>query len=290
MIISTADAKAGQQQRLSNKNQDQQLINKVVAGTGLSPWEATVLVEIVQEVYFTDAAKQPLRSGQLRYDCVQTTEGAGKPVKQCQTTPVHLTLLDSADPAFEAKHGHTALRQLRIQRLTEEAREQGGLLTQEDLAQLLFCDVRTIRRDIAELREKREIHVATRGQQKDIGPGVTHKGVALRLWLEGKEPVEVARQINHTLHAVERYIQHFCRVAFLWRKSFAPLQIALTVGISSASVKTYLDIYETYAKRKEYQRRFEELEVIGAHHYQAEDAKKGALLPESATGSNGRRP
>ena len=46
------------------------------------------------------------------------------------------------------------LRQRRLMRLYEEARDQGGLLSQEDLAELLMCNVHTIRRDIAELRER----------------------------------------------------------------------------------------------------------------------------------------
>jgi ribosome-binding protein aMBF1 (putative translation factor) len=38
------------------------------------------------------------------------------------------------------------LRQRRLMRITDQAREQGGLLSQEDLAEILMCDVRTIRR------------------------------------------------------------------------------------------------------------------------------------------------
>ncbi|MBK8093897.1 MAG: DUF1670 domain-containing protein [Verrucomicrobiaceae bacterium] len=38
-------------------------------------------------------------------------------------------------------------------RLCEEARDQGGLLTQEDLAQILSCDARTVRRDIKALKD-----------------------------------------------------------------------------------------------------------------------------------------
>ncbi len=45
-------------------------------------------------------------------------------------------------------------------RITDQAREQGGLLSQEDLAEILMCDVRTIRRDIESLRQ-REIVIAT---------------------------------------------------------------------------------------------------------------------------------
>jgi len=44
--------------------------------------------------------------------------------------------------------------------------------------------------------------------------------------------------------AVERYLQHFAREVFLAGKGFEPLQVALTVGISSGNAKTYLEIYE----------------------------------------------
>lgn len=47
-----------------------------------------------------------------------------------------------------------------------------------------MCDSRMVRRDIADLR-KAGIVVPTRGTVRDIGPGVTHKAVAVRLWLEG---------------------------------------------------------------------------------------------------------
>ena len=40
---------------------------------------------------------------------------------------------------------------------------------------------------------------STRGTVNDIGPGVTHKGIAIRLWLDGKEPTEVALIIHHSL-------------------------------------------------------------------------------------------
>jgi len=237
VIITTRDQTEGQAQRLHRKTQDARLARIAVEGTGMSRWEADVLVDLVNEVYFAEPEDRPLQSGQMRYVCVAATEGAGRPIEECAMQSVVLTLLDREDHAIAEQMKAAGLRRHRIQRLTEEAREQGGLLSQEDLAQLLCCDVRTIRRDIKQLRERYEIIIATRGQQKDIGPTVSHKGVAIRHWLAGDEPLEVARRINHSLHAVERYIQHFSRVVFLCRRRFAPLQIALTIGISSAAVK-----------------------------------------------------
>jgi len=136
---------------------------------------------------------------------------------------------------------------------------------------LLHSDTRTVRRDIRELRETQGVFVATRGQVQDIGPGVSHKGVAIGHWLAGMEALEVARRINHTLHAVERYIHTFSRVVFLARKGLPPLQIALTVGISFSGTHTYLEIYEAHRGKEDFRRRFEEIDLIGAQHYEAED-------------------
>ena len=161
-----------------------------------------------------------------------------------------------------------------ILRLTEEAREQGGLLSQEDLARLLHCDVRTVRRDVAAFREK-GIIVATRGQQKDIGPGVSHRGVAIRHWIEGADPTEVARRINHSLAATERYIQAFARVVYLERKGFDVFATALAMGISVAGVKTYRAVLDEHRKKPGFERRLKELEIVGGKFFEAGDFEKG---------------
>jgi len=280
-----------QARRLELKTQDQRLKVLAVEGTGISPWEAEVLVGVTREVYFAEPDGGPLRTGQVRYECVAVGEGAGKPIKECRLVTVVLTLFEpKEDLMVWHRQGQAVRRKVLVQRLTEEAREQGGLLSQEDLALLLFCDTRTVRRYIQELREQQGIFVATRGQIQDIGPGVSHKGVAIAHWLTGLETVEVARRINHTLHAVERYVHTFCRVVYLVRKGFHPHQIALTVGISSGGVRTFLEIYEAHRKKPEYARRFEEIDLIGATHYEAEDLEKGGPTHGLAASNASRRP
>lgn len=281
MIKNTAVLQAEQHRRLATKSQDQHMITEVVQGTGMSPWEAQIVIDTIHEVYFREPACAPLKSGQLRFDCLRATEGAGKPLAECRLVSVVLTVLATDDP--KTPGGAVGLRRHKLARLAEEAREQGGLLTQEDLAQLLACDVRTVRRDIQYLKKYQGVIVPTRGQQKDIGPTVTHKGVALRHWLEGKEPQQVARAINHSLHAVERYIQHFARVIFLAGLGFEPLQIAFTVGLSTATVKTYLDLYGQFKTSEGFKARLAELKAIGQAHHQGGDDKKGALLRPAAS-------
>jgi hypothetical protein len=284
MIQTTVDRRNDQERRILTKNQDHQLIQRAIHGAGLSPWEAQILVEAVEEVYFAQGSAQIFRDGQMRYECIAAEEPAGKPLVECKTVGVVLTVLHRDDGILQDAAGQ---RQQRICRLCEEARQQDGLLSQEDLARILMCDTRTIRRDIAALR-KRGIEVPTRGQQKDIGPTVSHKGVAVRLWVEGAEPVDVARKINHSLHAVERYLNTFSRVSFLLEKRFTSLQIALTVGISTAQVKTYQELYSQYRPKRQYAQRFEEVRLIGQQHYDALDEKKGAIS-RSKSSKNGRR-
>jgi biotin operon repressor len=276
MINNTSERSQQQADRLAIKTQDQRMLTEVVRGTGVSPWEARVVVDTLHEIYFQEPGAGPWRSGQIRYECLRATEGAGKLLKDSALTSVVLSLLDSED--MKIRSDILKLRRQKLARLAEQAKEQGGLLTQEDLAQLLCCDVRTIRRDIKALKALGVV-IPTRGQQKDIGPTVTHKGQAVRHWLEGKEPQEVARAINHSLCAVERYLQHFSRVVFLAGLGFERLQIAFTIGISSATVGSYLEIYQQFKNSQGFKQRLAELKAIGQAHYQGGDDKKGVLLP-----------
>ncbi len=285
MKSTTTEQLAEQARRLAAKTQDQRMINEVTTGTGMSPWEADIVVQVIREVYFDTPGNGPLRHGSILYTCVKAEAGAGVALKDCPMTSVALSLLDPADRDLADA---TKLRHFRIGRLCEEAREQGGLLTQEDLAQLLFCDARTIRRDIQALK-KLDIHIPTRGQQKDIGPTLTHKGVAIRLWLEGKEPQEVARHINHSLRAVERYLNHFARAIYCTGHGFGVLQTAFALGISLPSVHAYLDIHREHQNSEGIKLRLAELQAIGQAHHEGGDAKKGALLPSAKPPTSSRK-
>jgi len=178
--------------RLSLKTQDQTLIRQAMDGAGLTRWEAQVLPRVVEDIYFQRGMNRPWKDGQVRYQCVDITAGPGRPLSECPLVPTALSVIDvEKDREVMREHGALGLRRSKLMRIAEEAREQGGVLTQEDLGVLLACDERTIRRDIKELREQ-GIHVPTRGYVQDIGPTLSHKGLAIRHWLEGKESVAVA--------------------------------------------------------------------------------------------------
>lgn len=246
MIMMTEDRTEKSDDRLRQKTQDQTLIQAVIAGANMCPWAARELPQLVSEIYLNSSGERTWKPGILRHECVAICEGAGKPLKDCQLVSVYVTYISTADDIAVERScgGYRAVRRARICRMTEEAREQGGLLTQEDLGHILGCDVRTLRRDTAYILKTSGIHVATRGYLKDIGPSVSHKGVAICQWLGGKEPVDVARHINHSLAAVERYISSFLRVALLAAHGdFDAVAIACTTKLSDAVIQQYLTIY-----------------------------------------------
>ena len=104
------------------------------------------------------------KSGQLLYRAIPIDVPPGIEVTKIKTLPVLLTLFDPSD--FEAiKNGMVELQRHRILRITNEAYDQGGVLTQADLSILLGECLRTISSRIAELKVEGVI-VPTRGNKK----------------------------------------------------------------------------------------------------------------------------
>ena len=208
------------------------------------------------------------------WTAVDLNEPPGKALKHCKLRRITLTYINPReDTEVRREYGPSAKRQQQILRMSCEAKDQQALLTQEDLAEILGSDVRTIRRDIHELNQQ-QICVPTRGQQKDIGPGVTHRVKAVLLFLQDKEPLEIARSLKHSLTAVERYIDTFCRVVYCQRKFRDTLKTAMVIGVSMASVNTYLDLHGEACEDPAYRQRISEIEERGRIYYKALDFKK----------------
>lgn len=279
MIMLSENREAQRDLRLTLKTQDQTLMRQAMEGAGLTRWEAEVLPKVVEDIYFQGGINRPWKDGQVRYQCVDIKAGAGRKLSECPLVPTALTLIDvQKDREVLRAHGAVALRRAKLVRIAEEAREQGGVLTQEDLGVLLSCDERTVRRDIKDLRAQ-GIHVPTRGFVQDIGPTLSHKAQAIRHWLEGKEPVGVARAINHSLKAVERYLEDFKRVALLAIKGLDATAIARAANLSPALVATYQAMYLEAKEKPNYGYRFQELSqlIAGEPADATSDGKKGAL-------------
>ena len=260
--------------RLNAKTLDQMFVNMVEYGYECPPFVSNAILQTAKSVFVPDNSNPNIINvGQMKIIGVAASEPAGKPLSDCKMKTAIVTLdSGSEDEEIRSRYGVAALRQARLVRTSYESLDQGILLTQEDIAhKLLNCSVRTVRRDIKALA-KRGIVVPTRGQQKDIGPGVSHRVEAVRLYICRKTYTEIEKIMMHSQTAIKRYIQTFARVAYLTRSGNSVTDIAFLVQISLRLVREYKELYHRYDEDSAYKERLDEIVESGVS-YQVE--KKG---------------
>lgn len=228
-------------ERLEAKTAIEALVERFRQDFNLSPVVARTVMEQMGH-YLDDYTRAPSEEGQMKYLTVSKQSPAGRKLEECERISVTLTM-HSADDLVALRRGTAALRQQRIVRLTEEAYDQGGLLTHEDLACLLSSSLATVKRDVSALRQQ-GLQVPTRGQVKDIGKGVSHKSQIVRDYLDGYTFSEIEQRRRHSTSSIRRYCQDFVRIVRLAQKGFALVQIRQATRLSERLIGEYLVLYQ----------------------------------------------
>ncbi len=232
--------------RLQQKDCDQMFINRLIEGLNCSPIEAKGILNIVYEVYqpfFENSAS--LKPGQIIMQVVSTDAHPGMQLSECPMVNVTLTMdAGEEDLQIRKQQGVTGLRRYQLQRICEEAFQQGGLLTVEDLAIRIFnCGERTVTRDLAALR-KDDIEPPLRSTIKDIGRTISHRVLIVNEWLRGKEYSQISRSTNHRIKSVRNYVDKFKRVVSLAKQNYEVHSIGFIVKLSSRLVQEYYSLYQ----------------------------------------------
>ena len=215
------------------------------------------LVNLIWD-FVNETFGEKIHEGQIVFHAASATEPPGKRISEIKTVPIHLTFHDRTDIRVLSEEGTSALRRRKVIRMANEALDQGGLLTQEDLAVLLCSSRRTIRRDIKELKVQ-GIEVPTRGTLQDIGPGVTHKSKVVKMWLEGYEYTDIERKTGHSGFSVQRYLSGFSKVVRFYSRGYSLPEIRELADMSERLIQEYLDLYEIFKDRPESQIRFQQI-------------------------------
>jgi hypothetical protein len=232
------------EQRLALKTPETAFVHTLQAEFNFAPRVARELLHLAQELLTGGPAATTVRPGQVRLVVARVEAPCGPPLAETDKVEVTLTVDAGAEDAeVKARDGIEGLRQGRILRLLPEALEQGGVLTQEDLARVLQVDVRTIRRDIAGLKAAGH-RLPTRGMVQGVGRGQTHKVQIIELWLDREGYDKIARWVHHSPQAIQRYVQTFLRMVSLHEQGLAIESIAFVTNSSLRLVKDYLAVYE----------------------------------------------
>ena len=163
-----------------------------------------------------------------------------------QLVPLVLDLVTPEDiEAVIACEGKSQRLLRRCLRLCRQAYEQGGLLSNCDLAVLLGTDDSAVASVLAAWEREHEELVPRRATLHDVGTGLTHKRlICWKRYGEGKTSEQVARESYHSIEAVDRYLGQFDRIRHCRQQGLDAQQIAYVMGCSQALVAEYVAIDE----------------------------------------------
>ena len=265
-------------ERLGQKTPGAALLGVLVQEFHFSPRLAKDVLAAAEEILVGNG--EEVRPGQIRQIVARLEAPFGPPLAETATVAVTLTVDAGAEDAeVKRREGLGGQRRGRILRLVEEAIEQGGVLTQEDLARALGVDSRTIRRDVRLLKEEGHL-LHTRGQLKGVGRGQTHKVRIIELWLDREGYDKIARWLHHSPQAIKRYVNAFLRIVTLHEKGTPAAEIAFLTQTTPRLVADYLAVYEGARAIPHRQEKLaEELARVNPTGPVAGGEKKGVMSP-----------
>jgi len=239
--------------RLKGKSLKQVLLYRFLNQYGYDKGEVTAkaivedILSLIERYYVYSANSNGihLSQGQLVWLAPPIDEfpKRGKTIPQTKMKPVILTFVSQED-IESIKDGFKSreLRLRRLERWTNEAYDQGALLTQLDLAILLnVCDS-LVGEYLAEYQSLTGKLLPTRGNVQDMGGAISHKTEIISLYLQGYLTPTIAVKTNHSKEAVERYIRDYEVVKLLADKFDDPEKISLICRLSKKVVSQYLDL------------------------------------------------
>ena len=234
--------RTGQEQRAFAKTRRAQLLHSLQSEFDLAPRIAQAVVEEAEASLCQPSENST--SGQRRVVLASREASHGQSLSATATKQVNWTL-DAGETDAETllSQGRKGLRRVRIQRLLDEAVAQGALATQEDLAQALEVNVRTIKRD-CEALQAADVWLPLRGNVLSIGRGQTHKGQIVGRWLQGETYDQLVRSTHHNVKCIGRYVQCFVRIVALAQEGLSITQIAHLTQCGQPLVQEYLAIYQ----------------------------------------------
>lgn len=243
--------------RSLEKTPDQLFINFLRKEYELSPAESQGILELAKSCLFGDV---PQVLGKQKFLCASKRAKHGRALKEQEKIKVEITLDGGIEDIDVLRtQGSKALRQLKVLRITEEAYHQGGLLTQEDIGRILQVSSRTVREDIGELQKDGNL-VRTRGNEHDIGRGISHKSRIIDLYLKGYTYEEIIRKSRHSGHSIKRYVSSFGRLLLILSHGIKEVsEISRLLHQSERLTKEYLELYERHKKGEHWPKVYLEL-------------------------------
>ena len=211
---------------------------------------AKKIVELNDQYYLRGDFVRP---GQMRWLVLKAGQkySKSKKLSDMQLIPVTLTLINPEDIEDRiTKVKKNELIEKLIVRLCTETKEQGGVLTETDIAILLRVSGTMISNHVTSYEKRTKKVVPRAGTEMDMGKSLTHKRLAFHNYKKKIPTSENARLIDHTPESVDRYIKDGIRIEKLYTAGYNEWDMAFFTGLPIYVVKEYVEIIKSYEKEK----------------------------------------
>ena len=203
--------------------------------------------EMIMEVVNNNIrSKDHVHHGQIVWTAVSIDRPPGINKKMEDTELVTVVLDASIAEDIQSRIDRVPPAQWRLRkaiRMCRQAYEQGGLLTNHDLSEILNIADSCIGSLLANHERQTKTLIPRRGTLHDIGSGLSHKWIIChKRYVEGKSAYRIARDTYHSLEAVDRYLGQFDRVRHCLQQGLNTIEIAHILNCGVSLVEAYRQI------------------------------------------------
>lgn len=183
-----------------------------------------------------------LKPGQLLWNALDKSTRGDSPSRKY--VPVILSLV-TEDDIRELENGAspTTISKNTLARIFREAYQQGGVLSTRDAALITLRYSGTVSQMRLSYEKQNNCILPHTGVLHDMGSSISHKSMIInKVVIQKKDPANVAREVNHSQRAVDRYLKDYYRVKTAFQTNQDPQYIHLVTGIAKFVVNQYINI------------------------------------------------
>jgi len=256
MINKTDSLKAGLQPLLA-KTLENALAHRIekefprIGGQRICRLCAEMIMEVIHNHI---RPKEHIHHGQIVWTTVSIDDRPGWCQKIADTDLVTVVLDASTAEDIQSRIDRVHPRQWRLHkaiRMCRQAYEQGGLLTNYDLSEILNVADSLVAQLLSNYERQNKTLIPRRGTIHDAGNSLSHKWIIChKRYVEGKSADQIARETYHSLDAVDRYLGQFDRVRHCLQQGMDTTEIAHILNCSISLVQVYEEMDKELENKK----------------------------------------
>ena len=197
------------------------------------------LIKLIEKIL---PLKDHLKPGQILWSVVSTSTRADS--LNPRFVPVVLTIINEEDIEKLTKGVlMSQIMEQAIARIIQEAYSQGGLLSMRDIGLLTWRYGTAISTYRKKYEKEHDTTLPHTGSLQDMGSCISHKSMIIRkIEVDKKDPYAVAKETNHSMLSVDRYIKDFSRVRICHQDGKDVNFISLATGLNKYVIDEYIKI------------------------------------------------